>query len=52
MIAITAALLAAAAIGYLLLEKPPYHGIAKLTGARMDFDPVDFHDIAPPHLYE
>lgn len=46
MIAVTAALLAAAAIGYLLLEKRPYYGayygIAKLTGARMDSGPVDF----------
>jgi uncharacterized protein (DUF1499 family) len=46
MIAIIAALLAAAAIGYLLLEKRPYYGayygIGKLTGARMDFGPVDF----------
>jgi uncharacterized protein (DUF1499 family) len=45
MVAIIAALLAAA-IGYLLLEKRPYYGayygIAKLTGARMDFGPVDF----------
>jgi uncharacterized protein (DUF1499 family) len=46
MITIIGALLAAAAIGCLLLEKRPhygaYYGIAKLTGARMDFDPVDF----------
>ena len=46
MIAIMPALLAAAAIGYLLLEKRShygaYYGIAKLTGARMDFGPVDF----------
>lgn len=46
MIAFIAALLAAATIGYLLLEKRPYYGayygIAKLTGARMDFAAVDF----------
>lgn len=46
MIALAAALLAAGTIGYLLLEKRPgygaYYGIAKLTGARLDFGPVDF----------
>lgn len=43
---IVAALLIAAAIGYLLLEKRPgygaYYGLAKLMGARLDIGPIDW----------
>src|SRR5437879_2189670 len=39
-------LIAAAAIGYLLLEKRPgygaYYGLAKLTGSRLDIGPVNW----------
>ena len=39
-------LLVAGAAGYALLEKRPgyggYYGLAKLTGARLDIDPVDW----------
>jgi len=43
---IVALLIAAVAVGYLLLEKRPgygvYYGLAKLTGAPLDIGPVDW----------
>jgi uncharacterized protein (DUF1499 family) len=46
LLAILILLLAAGAVGYLLLEKRPgysaWYGLAKLTGSRLDIGPVDW----------
>jgi uncharacterized protein (DUF1499 family) len=46
MLVVAAVVVVAGVIAYLLLEKRPgygaYYGIARLTGARLDIEPVDF----------